>query len=83
MSDHDEYVARGFCEETYEGRWCRLPAEHDELGDADYARHVAPWEYEFPKQETMVRWRGTGDDVSDVEWLKWVPATDATARSLP
>ena len=53
MDDHEEWIARGFCAAIFEGRWCRLWADH--LGP-----HVADWEYTLPREE-MVRW--LGDDV--------------------
>ena len=75
MSDHEDYVAKGYCDAIYvdadDGEhWCRLPDDHrDELTN-EASKHVAPWEYEFPKQETMVRWL---DGPTGVEWLEWKP----------
>ena len=67
-ADHDAYIAKGFCPAIYiddnEGEhWCRLWPDHEEP-------HVAPWEYNFPKSETMVRWN---DGPTDVKWVRWEP----------
>jgi hypothetical protein len=81
MPDHSDWVASGFCpaiftEEDETEHWCRLPAEDDGLhhdADGTEMHHVAPWRYAFPKQETMVRWKGLDDAQTDVEWLVWKP----------
>jgi hypothetical protein len=75
MSDHDEWVQRGFCEAIYvdedEGEhWCRLPSDHKDPLTGDPDKHVAPWRYEFPRQETMVRWL---DGPLEIEWVEWKP----------
>lgn len=66
---HAEWVAAGFCPAIYTDddeveHWCRMPVEHDDP-------HVAPWEYNFPKSETMVRWTGEDDDPQNIEFAKW------------
>lgn len=87
MSDHDDWVANGFCEAIYvdedeDEHWCRLPAEadgkhHDTEGTE--LPHVAPWEYNFPKQETMVRWL---DGPTAVKFVIWKPDPPTTPASL-
>lgn len=65
MSEHSDYVAKGYCDAIYvddDGEhWCKLQADHE-------GKHVAPWRMEFPRQETMVCWN---DGPVDVEWLRW------------
>lgn len=78
MSAHDDYVAKGYCDAIYVDDeageyWCRLADDHRDPETNEPDKHVAPWRYEFPKQETMVRWH---DGPTDVDWLEWQP--DAT-----
>lgn len=75
MSDHDIWVERGFCDAIYVGEdagehWCRMPIDHRDPETNEPDKHVAPWEYAFPRQETMVRWL---DGPTAVEWVVWNP----------
>jgi len=68
VSDHDDWVARGFCPAIYTDdenveHWCRLPVVHSDP-------HVAPFDYSFPKSESMVRWE---DGPTNVKFTEWKP----------